>query len=239
MRQLQTTHRRKPDSTQSEKIVISEALVKVLSSDQVTTPSNYDNLPEATKNTFIKVDEGKEIRGWYQEGVKQIPGKPVHVVWGPPEHSLTEFDTLTNVQTGEVKHNTNWAWQPKAISQTLDEKGVVVVSYVQEFASLLFQVENYTSPQVYEAEEVKHWYQEELSKILEVKQIVYKQQGEKRIEFIVAVDRIRRKLSHQLSQVEFQLYNKYTDWFFDFKHSGIQTFSQWSLDGYANLYSRD
>ena len=186
---MQTTHRRKPYSTHGEQIVISEVLAKVLSSAQVTTLSDYENPPEATKNTFIKVDEGKEIKGWYQAAVGQIPSKQVYVVWGSPDHSVMKSDFPTNVQP-------------------------------------------------YEAEDVKHWYQEELSKILEVKQIVYKQ-DKKRIEFIVAVDRIRRKLSQQLSRIEFQLYNEYTDWFFDFKHSGIHTFSQWSLDGYANLYSRD
>ena len=89
-----------------------------------------------------------------------------------------------------------------------------------------------------EAQQILKDYQQAVSQIPEVQQVVYKQYG-KTIEFIVGADRIRRELSSQLSRIEFQLYNKYTDWFFEFKHIGIRTFSQWSLSGYANLFSRD
>jgi len=89
-----------------------------------------------------------------------------------------------------------------------------------------------------EAEQIVKDYQRAVSQIPEVQQVVYKQYG-KSVEFIVAVDRMRRELSGQLSQIEGRLYDKYTDWYFDFEHIGIRTFSQWSLDGYANLFSRE
>ena len=89
-----------------------------------------------------------------------------------------------------------------------------------------------------EAEQILKEYQRAISQIPEVQGAVYKQYG-KNIEFIVAADRIRRELSSQLSRIEFQLYNKYTDWFFEFKHIGIRTLRQWSLDGYDSLFSRD
>ena len=89
-----------------------------------------------------------------------------------------------------------------------------------------------------EAEQILKEYQRAVSQIPEVEGVVYRQFG-KSIEFIVAVDRMRRELSGQLSQIEGRLYDKYTDWFFDFEHIGIRTFSQWSLDGYANLFSRE
>ena len=89
-----------------------------------------------------------------------------------------------------------------------------------------------------EAQQILKDYQQAVSQIPEVQQVVYKQYG-KTIEFIVAVDRIRRELSGQLSQIEGRLYDKYTDWFFDFEHISIRTFSDWALDGYANLFSRD
>ena len=92
--------------------------------------------------------------------------------------------------------------------------------------------------EVGEAEQVLKEYQRAVSQIPEVQGAVYKQYG-KNIEFIVAVDRMRRELSGQLSQIEGRLYDKYTDWYFDFEHIGIRTFSQWSLDGYANLFSRE
>ena len=92
--------------------------------------------------------------------------------------------------------------------------------------------------EVGEAEQIVKDFQRAVSQIPEVQQVVYKQYG-KSIEFIVAVDRMRRELSGQLSQIEFQFYDEYTDWYFDFEHTGIRTFSQWSLSGYANLFSRD
>ena len=92
--------------------------------------------------------------------------------------------------------------------------------------------------EVGEAEQILKEYQRAVSQIPEVQGVVYKQYG-KNIEFIVAADRIRRELSGQLSQIEGRLYRKYTDWYFEFEHIGIRTFSQWSLDGYANLFSRD
>ena len=121
-----------------------------------------------------------------------------------------------------------------------DERGGVPVRSALAFSRQLPQIGlyySYASPQLDEAEKIKSWYRNEVSKIPEVEQIVCKQ-NKKNIEFIVAVDRIRRTISQQLSRVEFQVYNKYTDWFFDFEHVGIRTFSQWSLNGYDNLFSR-
>ena len=89
-----------------------------------------------------------------------------------------------------------------------------------------------------EAQQILKDYQRAVSQIPEVHQIVYKQYG-KSIEFIVTVDRIRRELSGQLSQIEGRLYDKYTDWFFDFEHIGVRTFSEWPQDGYTNLFRRD
>ena len=92
--------------------------------------------------------------------------------------------------------------------------------------------------EVGEAEQIVKDFQRAVSQIPEVQGVVYKQYG-KSIEFIVAVDRMRRELSGQLSQIEFQFYDEYTDWYFDFEHIGFRTFSDWALDGYANLFSRE
>ena len=89
-----------------------------------------------------------------------------------------------------------------------------------------------------EAQQILKDYQRAVSQIPEVQQVVYIQY-KKSIEFIVAVDRIRRELSTQLSRIESQLCDEYINWFFEFKHIGIRTFCQWSLDGYDNLFSRD
>ena len=91
---------------------------------------------------------------------------------------------------------------------------------------------------VSEAEQILKEYQRVVSQIPEVQQIVYIRR-KKSIEFVVAVDRIRRKLSHQLSRIECRLCDEYTDWFFGFEHISIRAFSQQSRGGYANLFSRD
>lgn len=92
--------------------------------------------------------------------------------------------------------------------------------------------------EVGEAEQILKEFQRSVSQIPEVQQVVYKQY-KKSVEFIVTVDRIRRELSSQLSQIEFRLCDEYTDWFFGFEHISSRTFSQQSRGGYTNLFNRD
>ncbi len=89
-----------------------------------------------------------------------------------------------------------------------------------------------------EAEQIVKEYQQAVSQIPEVQGVVYIRR-KKSIEFVVVVDRIRRKLSSQLSQIEGRLYDEYTDWFFGFEHISSRTFSQQSRNGYTHLFSRD
>ena len=89
-----------------------------------------------------------------------------------------------------------------------------------------------------EAEQIVKEYQQAVSQIPEVQGVVYIRR-KKSIEFVVVVDRIRRKLSSQLSQIECRLCDEYTDWFFGFEHISSRTFSQQSRNGYTHLFSRD
>ena len=89
-----------------------------------------------------------------------------------------------------------------------------------------------------EAEQIVKDYQRAVSQIPEVQQVVYMPR-KKSIEFVVVVDRIRRKLSSQLSQIECRLCDEYTNWFFGFEHISSRTFSQQSRGGYTNLFNRD
>ena len=89
-----------------------------------------------------------------------------------------------------------------------------------------------------EAEQILKEYQQAVSQIPEVQGVVYIRR-KKSIEFVVVVDRIRRKLSSQLSQIECRLCDEYTDWFFGFEHISFRTFSQQSRNGYTHLFSRD
>ena len=89
-----------------------------------------------------------------------------------------------------------------------------------------------------EAEQIVKDYQRAVSQIPEVQGVVYIRR-KKSIEFVVVVDRIRRKLSSQLSQIECRLCDEYTDWFFGFEHISSRTFSQQSRNGYTHLFSRD
>ena len=89
-----------------------------------------------------------------------------------------------------------------------------------------------------EAEQILKDFQRAVSQIPEVQGVVYIRR-KRSIEFVVVVDRIRRKLSSQLSHIECRLCDEYTDWFFGFEHISFRTFSQQSRDGYTNLFSRD
>ena len=92
--------------------------------------------------------------------------------------------------------------------------------------------------EVGEAEQIVKDYQRAVSQIPEVEKVRYKRRKES-IEFLVVVDRIRRTLSRQLSQIESRLCNEYADWFFEFEHISSRTFSQQSRDGYTHLFNRD
>lgn len=89
-----------------------------------------------------------------------------------------------------------------------------------------------------EAQQILKNFQQTISQIPEVEKVRYKHHKDS-IKFLVVVDRIRRELSTQLSQIECRLCDEYTDWFFGFEHIGSRTFSQQSRAGYANLFSRD
>ena len=89
-----------------------------------------------------------------------------------------------------------------------------------------------------ETQQILKEYQQAISQIPEVQGVVYIRR-KKNIEFVVVVDRIRRKLSSQLSQIECRLCDEYTDWFFGFEHISFRTFSQQSRGGYTDLFNRN
>ena len=89
-----------------------------------------------------------------------------------------------------------------------------------------------------EARQIANLYQQAVSQIPEVQQIVYKQDG-KSIEFIVVINQIERNLFFHLSQIESRLCDEYSDWFFEFENIGSRTFSQQFRDEYTNLFSRE
>ena len=194
--------------------------------------------------TNVPIDEVEQTAGSYQKEVSIIPyKKDVDVVCIVlPAHRQRFQSPLYGYYTSphaSESEQTAPAYQ-EAAGTILYRHGAEEVRGALAVSRQLPQIGLYYSyvfPQLDEAAQIKSWYRSEVSKIPEVEQIVCKQ-NENSIEFIVAVGRIRRKLSQQLSRIEFQLYNKHTDWFFDFEHVSIRTFSQWSLNGYDNLFSR-
>ena len=194
--------------------------------------------------TNVQIDEVEQTAGAYQKEVSIIPYKkdvdvvcvvlPVH----RQRFQSALYGYYTSSHASEVEQTAD-AYQ-EASGTILYRHGADGVRRALAFSRQLPQIGlyyNYASPRLDEAEQIKSWYRQEVSKISEVEQIVCKQKA-KKIEFIVAVERIRRKISQQLSRIEFQLYNKHADWFFDFEHVGIRTFSQWSLNGYDYLFYR-
>ena len=192
----------------------------------------------------VLIDDVEQTAGAYQKEVSIIPSKKdvdVVCIVLPVHHQRFQsalYGYYISSPASEIEQ-TRTAYQ-EASGTILHRHGADAARDVIAASRQLPQIGLYyscASPQLDEAAQIKNWYRSEVSKIPEVEQIVCKQ-NEKRIQFIVAVDRIRRTISQQLSRIEFQVYNKHTDWFFDFEHVGIRTFSQWSLNGYDNLFSR-
>ena len=194
--------------------------------------------------TNVLIDEVEQTAGSYQKEVSIIPyEKDVDVVCIVLPTRRQRFrgalyGYYTSPHTSESEQ-TAAAYQEAAGTILYrhgaeEVRGALAVSRPLPPIGLYY---SYAFPQLDEAEQIKSWYRQEVSKISEVERIVCKQNA-KTIEFIVAVERIRRKISQQLARIEFQLHNQYTDWFFEFEHIGVRTFSQWSLNGYDNLFDR-
>lgn len=111
-------------------------------------------------------------------------------------------------------------------------------SEIQTLSNELSQIKTVNQYQNHESEQIKSEYSEEIAKIPEVAKIRCKQRKNS-IEFLVVINQIRRNLSYQLSQIESQLCDEYTNWFFEFEHVSIRTFSRQSRAGYADLFNRD
>lgn len=86
-----------------------------------------------------------------------------------------------------------------------------------------------------EVQQIINQYRESANKIPEVKEIRYRLH-KKGIEFIVIVDRVRRKLSQQLANIESQLYDEYPGWFFDFEHLSYRSYKQQTQNEYFGLF---
>ena len=86
-----------------------------------------------------------------------------------------------------------------------------------------------------EVEEIKDWYAEKVSQILEAKNILYKLDRDG-IKFAVVVDgRIRRDHSFQLSDIACEIDDLYPHWEFGFQYVSIRTAGQLSLDEYSDI----
>ncbi len=90
----------------------------------------------------------------------------------------------------------------------------------------------------HEAVKIVNYYQQAVSHIPGVKEVRYKIR-KRSIEFVVLVDRIRRKLSHRLSQIESELCDEYTEWFFEFEHLSSPTLPRQYQSEYSNLFSSE
>jgi hypothetical protein len=76
-----------------------------------------------------------------------------------------------------------------------------------------------------DAGQIASWYEQKISGITGVKRVIHKNH-KNGIDFVVVVDRICRALSYELSKIESQLCDEFSDWIFDFEHISQQAFSQ-------------
>ena len=83
-------------------------------------------------------------------------------------------------------------------------------------------------------QEIRDWYTERVSQILEAENILYKQEKQS-IAFVVVVDHICRDHSFQLSDTACELDDLYPDWEFGFQYVSVRTAGQLPLDDYSDL----
>ena len=111
-------------------------------------------------------------------------------------------------------------------------------SEIGALSNELSQIKKVSQQQNHEPEQIKSQYKEEIAKIPEVQQALYKQ-NQREIQFLVVLDNMRWDLSDQLGEIEDHLEASFTSWLFDFEHIGHRISSQQHQNAYIEFFTRD
>ena len=221
--------------------------------------------PRSIKPVFGHLDKDLIIR-WSSTGNHLLFGRSVNTAFGlpwvtaAPDHLIIDNPTViepVDVLIGGSISSAYKQWEDLNVENVAVDTPSSVLFGEALSASLLMA--NIDTPQIVtrlrtlarahfegstqttiqdEIKEIIDWYTEKVSQIPKVEKVKYKLR-KKSIEFLVVVNHIRGGISRQLSQIESQLCDEYTNWFFEFEHIGSRAFSRQSRAGYTNLFNRD
>ena len=172
-------------------------------------------LEDLAKNTTSQTSESEDFQG----SEESAPGEVIPVYRMPEPYYKLE-GTLEEV----TKH----------YEKLLDIKE----SEIRKLFNELSELKKEDQRQNREPKQIQSQYKEEIAKIPEVRQALYKQ-NQREIQFLVVLDNMRRDLSDQLGEIEDHLEASFTSWLFDFEHIGHHISSQQHQNAYIEFFTRD
>ena len=128
--------------------------------------------------------------------------------------------------------------ETQKIREYYEEQLAIKESEIETLSDELSQIKTEHQQQNHEPEQIKSQYKEEITKIPEVHQALYKQ-SQREIQFLVVLDDMRRDISDQLGEIEDHLEASFTSWLFDFEYIGHRISSQQHQNAYIEFFARD
>ena len=111
------------------------------------------------------------------------------------------------------------------ITKYYQEQLAIKESEIRVLSNELSQIKKENQQQNYESEQIKSQYREEITKIPEVQQAIYKENGQE-IQFITMLSNPKKVLSHEIYEIENKLEKQYPNWSLDFQYIGPRTFPE-------------
>ena len=172
-------------------------------------------LEDLAKNTTSQTSESAD----FQDSEESAAGEVIPVYRMPePYHKLE--GTLEEV----TKH----------YEKLLDIKE----SEIEKLFNELSELKKEDQRQNREPKQIQSQYKEEIAKIPEVQQALYKQ-NQREIQFLVVLDDMRRDIFDPLGEIQDRLEASFTSWLFDFEYIGHRISSQQHQNAYIEFFTRD
>ena len=106
-----------------------------------------------------------------------------------------------------------------------EEQLAIKESKIRALSNQLSEMKKVDSQQNHESEQIKHQYRAEITKIPEVEQVMYQENG-KEILFITILSDPKKVLSDEIYEIENRLEMKYPDWSLDFQYMAPPKFPE-------------
>ena len=113
----------------------------------------------------------------------------------------------------------------KEIKEYYEEQLADKESEIRALSNELSEIKKMNQQENLESEEIKNQYREEITKIPEVQQAMYKE-NVKEIQFITMFSDPKKALSDEVYEIENKLGKKYPDWSLDFQYIGPRKYPE-------------